>query len=285
MPNQNHSEAESSSNSIAVASYVLAIVFLILGLFGYGHLHESWPPEIDGSVQKCLIIAFVLFLIPSVKELNIVGVLSFKAKVEEARAEVKEAKAEVKEAKHEIRSLMQIQNSLMSASMRQELNLNLKPYVGPDKSDAEQADQSIGEKIAATGDQMSLRAKRIAKMKQDLEPLGLPGFAVFGGVLEARVNNVSRALRDAISKHLDDSAIAQREDVPSGMELMRLWYLLAHRKPALQVYGAAMRYVWEVKIAYEGRQVVPVEEANYAFEVGVKVLVSLQNIGAKDPTG
>lgn len=104
-------ESEEQSNFVAITCYVLAIVFLLLALFGYGRLHERWPPEIDGSVQKCLIIAFVLFLIPSVKEMNIAGVLSFKAKVEEA-------KAEVKEMREEVRSLTQMQ--MVSASVRNE---------------------------------------------------------------------------------------------------------------------------------------------------------------------
>lgn len=209
MSDKNTPESEAKSNGVAIACYVLATIFFALAAVGYGRLHESWPPEIDGSVQKCLIIAFVLFLIPSVKEMNIAGVLSFKAKVEEA-------KAEVKELRQEVRSLTQFQISSANSDAKATA-LSAAPviFMGGDAS------------LFGGGD------KDPGAQNLEVDELSKQAASLVGAETEAmKFRRMFAALRRALRL----SVVGRDEvgPVPTSVNLATLWGLAARIQPRLE---------------------------------------------------
>ena len=248
MSDKNTPESEVKSNGVTIACYVLAIVFLLLALFGYGRLHESWPPEIDGSVQKCLIIAFVLFLIPSVKEMNIVGVLSFKAKVEEA-------KAEVKEMREEVRSLMQLQisstNSKANATAHSSSPVIL---VSPDRSLFAGVDEGSGT-ISPEVDELSKQAASL--MGDETERMKF------------------RRMYGALRKVLRLSVMGRDEvvTVPPRADLVTLWGLAKRMQPRLEFMVAEVDKVRMIaKRDLVREQETPSEKE---FSKGIQILQEL----------
>lgn len=238
MSDKNTPESETKSNGVAIACYVLATIFFALAAVGYGRLHESWPPEIDGSVQKCLVIAFVLFLIPSVKEMNIAGVLSFKAKVEEAKAEVKEAKAEVREVRGEVHRMMQVH---LSSVRSDNANAN-KVIVSLGGDQPAYEGRNLEEIVAGLMKDMS--GKGDTEDSTDQEGASERQVSYETGFLDAEteVEKFERKFRRLVD--VLRVALATHVDSPSNL----------HRMPFVLLWDVAGRVAPELRLLSEDRE-------------------------------
>lgn len=258
MPDLNDSDSQSNSTGVAIACYVLAVIFLLFALFGYEPLSAKWPPEIDGSVQKCLGIAFVLFLIPSVKEMNIAGVLSFKA--------AEEAKAEVREAKREFRELLQVQNSMLTSVSQLKQETHYHNYTGPSVEEGRKAVQAV--------DLSSIQEPSLLKYQSFLEENLIKG----SGIIEKDYRYLGdpaglaeNLIVQAQTWGLEMSIFLGEQDEPAGdytiTTLRPLWEKAVNRFSVLSRFREPVSYLLEVIASVQRGETVPMREGLLALNV------------------